>query len=209
MNLGPLVVFCTGLIALINPLANLPPYQGIIDAYPADIQRRVAVRTTMAVIGFMLLAVWGGRYLLSGLRIELAAMQAAGGLILARIAFAMLDPVGKKMAEDERHQTSEEAWGVVAIVPVALPLTVGGGTLAYIIATAMEYPGVVQQLSLSMGCITVGVVVGTIYYFSAPIMRALGPIGTRVVVRVAGVLLMAIALQLMSAGLRSLLPGLS
>lgn len=203
-----LLVFFTGLVALTNPLANLPLYQSLVSDYPMAIQKRIAIRTTLAVIAYMAIVVWLGKYLLMGLRIDVAAMEIAGGLIIARVALDMLNPRDKQMPSDETEQSHREPWSIVAVVPIAIPLTVGGGTLAYIAATASQNLGAAELLGLSLACTAAGIVIGVSYYFSNSIMNVLGPIGARILVRLAGVVLLAIGVQLLGSGVRGLIPAL-
>lgn len=209
MEIAETMVFATGLVALINPLACLPLYQGLVTGYHHSVQNRIAVSSGLVALIFMLVVVWCGDALLAALRIEVAAMQAAGGLIILRIAIDMMTPHDKSMPLDERGEADQEPWNIVAVVPIAIPMTVGGGTFAYIAAATTQAQGVSDFVSLSGACIAVATVIGMTYYFARPIMNTLGTIGARIIVRLAGVILMAIALQLMAAGLRGLMPGLA
>lgn len=203
------MVFATGLIALINPLASLTLYHSMVSSYPAPLQRRIAIRAAAVALAFMWLVVWCGDYLLAGLQIEVAAMQTAGGIIIMRIALDMMHPHSKFMPRDEREQAEEEPWNMVAVVPIAIPLTVGGGTFAYITASAAELDNATGAPALSAACAVLAAIIGATYYFARQIMDTLGPIGTRIFARMAGVVLLAIAMQLTATGLRGLLPGLA
>ena len=208
MDSTQLFVFFTGLVALINPLANLPLYQSLVAGYSLATQKRIAIRTTLSIMAYMTIIVWLGKYLLMGLRIDVAAMEIAGGLIVARVALDMLNPSDKEMPSDEAEQSHREPWSIVAVVPIAIPLTVGGGTLAYITANASQNLEAAGLLGLSLACIGASVVIGLSYYFSKSIMNVLGPIGTRILVRLAAVVLLAIGVQLLGSGVRGLIPAL-
>ena len=72
------IIFATGLFAIINPLALLPLYQDAVSVYPAEVRRRMVVRTTLATGIFLLIIVRFGAAILTGLQIEIGSIQIAG-----------------------------------------------------------------------------------------------------------------------------------
>ncbi len=209
MGTSEFLNYATGLLAMLNPLALLPLYQSLVADYPEEFHRRMAVRTTVAATCFMVVIVWLGKIFLDALQVDLGAMQVAGGLIVLKVAFDMMKPQSKEIPHDERAQTQRDPWNIVAVVPLAIPLTTGGGSMAYITAYAVQAQSTLDLVVMSGCSVVVGAACGVMYYFATPIMNTLGPIGTRIIVRLTAVILMAIAVQLTATGLGSLLPGLA
>ena len=197
------IIFATGLFAIINPLALLPLYQDAVSVYPAEVRRRMVVRTTLATGIFLLIIVWFGAAILTGLQIEIGSMQIAGGVIMFRAALAMLEPEDKQLKKDEQEQLESAAWSAQAVVPLAIPFTVGGGTMAYVIASTvgLDQSGLVI---MSLVCVFTAALVGLMYQFGRHLLEALGPIGTRIIVRISGIILIAMSIQLVAGGARRL-----
>ncbi len=209
MTFTQALLFGTGLLALINPPSVLPTYTEIVASYDLKTQRRIAIRTMFAIAAFMLIVLWLGQHILQYLDIQIGALQAAGGLIILRVGIRQVDANDRKMPEDELEKTESEAWNIVAVVPLAIPLTVGGGTIALLVATAAQSSGSIETLTLSVVCLFVSLIIGVIYYFASAIREFIGPIIMRIMVRIGGIILIAIAMQLLTTGLLTLLPGLA
>ena len=184
MDLAAALIFAIGLLTLINPTSILPAYTEIVSHYSSELQSRIALRTTWALMIIMLVVIWLGQHLLSVLDLSIGSLQVAGGIILLRGALRMVDANDKQLPDDEKRQTAAESWQVMAVVPLATPLSVGGGAIAFIIATASQYNTAVDLLILSVVAIIVAIIVGSFYYFSTPIKQILGPIGMRILVRI-------------------------
>lgn len=209
MDISEAVLFGTALLALINPPSLLPAYTEIVAPYSQGEQRQIAVRTTVALVAFMWVVLWSGQFLLNLMDIQVGALQAAGGVILLRVGFRQADANDREVPPDELARTERESWKVMAVVPLAIPLTAGGGTIALIVATAARHNEFLSILTLSLVCLLVSLIIGVVYFFATSIRDLLGPIVMRILVRIGGIILIAISVQLLAAGLIELLPGLA
>ena len=204
MTSAEIFTFAAGLLAIMNPPSLIPAYTEIIEPYPDKIQRRIALRTTWSLLVFMWFVLWLGQYCLQVMAIEIGALQAAGGLVLLRVGFRLVDANDKKVPQDEMDEM-EERWKIVAVVPLAIPLTAGGGTMALIVATAAQAQSALDVIYLSAGCLVVALIIGITYYFAMPIRNWLGTTVMRIMVRISGIILIAIAIQLLVKGSLSLI----
>ncbi len=209
MTFADALTFGTALLVLINPPSILPAYTDIVSAYEVKIQRSIAARTSISLAVFMLILIWLGQFILDALDIEIGALQVAGGLILLRGSIRMVDAADRALPEDELKQTESESWQVVSVVPLAIPLTVGGGTIALIVATTGQFNRVLDLMAMSLVCVLIALMMAAIYFFAGPISRTLGPIGMRILGRIGGIVLMAISVQLLTTGISALVPVLA
>lgn len=212
MNLQSIVLFATTLIAIVNPISSSVLFASTAARFSADVQRRMANQSALAVLVILLVCAWVGRFLLQILGISVPMLQAAGGLILLQYGIRMVTVEELKLTPAEQEsaeEVSEEHWKALAVVPLAIPGTVGAGTITTVViqATTFKSPG---DLAIITGiCIGTGLIMWIAFRSAAPIARRLGPIGMNIVTRVMGILVTATAFGLLGRGLTGLLPGLA
>src|SRR5262249_33701931 len=102
-----------------------------------------------------------------------------------------------------------ERWKTLAVVPLAIPGTVGAGTITTVVVQATTYSALRDLLIISGVATLTGLVMWLTFRSAGPIARRLGPIGLNVVTRVMGILVSATAFGLLGRGLGGLLPGLA
>ena len=209
LTLSDMLIFMTAMLAVINPPSILPAYAELVSPYSGKVQKKIAIRTGFFLVIIFLLMTWLGQIILNVLGISIGALQATGGIILLRGGLKMVDAQNRQLKEDEVEKAENDEWRTLSIVPIAIPLTVGGGTMALLVATASRHPTMLDHFALSGINICVALVVTLCYLFAAPISKWLGPTGMRVLVRVGGIVLVAISLQLLAKGLQALIPALS
>ena len=95
------------------------------------------------------------------------------------------------------------------MVPLAIPLTAGPGTMATVLVAAHQHPSVLSKVEISIVVIVLAVLTGLLFSFAAPISKRLGKSGMGVVTRVMGIILAAIAMGMLADGLKGMLPGLA
>ncbi len=212
MHLRDVVLFTTTLLAIVNPISSAVLFATMAGRFGSDIQRRMANQSAFAVLVVLLVCAWMGRPLLQILGISVPMLQAAGGLILLLYGLRMVTVEEVKLTPAEQvsaEEVPEEHWKTLAVVPLAIPGTVGAGSITTVVvqATTFTTPRDLAVISGVCGC--VAIVMWLTFRSAGSIARRLGPIGLNVVTRVMGILVSATAFGLLGRGIGGLLPGLA
>ncbi|HEX6686152.1 MAG TPA: MarC family protein [Candidatus Limnocylindrales bacterium] len=182
-------VFVT-LLVIVDPPGMVPIFLALTGTMPARERHRAAWNAVALALGVIVVFAVAGRTILEYLHIDLPALQGAGGLLLVLVALELL--TGKTEAPDQ-HKTSN-----VALVPLGTPLLAGPGA---IVATMLFVQGsdtTAQYVAIGVAIVAVMVAVYLVLRYSGVLVRVLKPSGIEVLTRIAGLLLAAIAVQLMA-----------
>ena len=212
MTLQAVVLFATSLVAIVNPISSAVLFATISARFGAGIQRRMANQAALAVLIILLVCAWLGRPLLLVLGITVPMLQAAGGLILLLYGLRMVTVDELKLTEEEHltaEEVPEERWKTLAVVPLAIPGTVGAGTITTVVVQATTYSDIRDMGIITVVASLTALVMWLTYRSAGPIAKRLGPIGLNVVTRVMGILVSATAFGLLGRGVAGLLPGLA
>lgn len=195
-----LVTF-TSIFFIVDPIAAIPTYLVITQQETATERRRTARRACIAMT--VLLIVFGatGTMLFRAFGITLAAFRTAGGLILWFVAMDMLH--GERRTQEGRDEVYEgQIKEDVAITPLAIPMLAGPGAISTAIVLAGQAHGAAQT-ALVYGSIAVtGVLAYVSLRLGEPLLERLGKTGIRVVTRIMGLILAAVAVQFVFSGVR-------
>ena len=212
MTYQSVVLFSTTLLAIVNPVGSAVMFAAVAGRFPKVVQRRMANQSGIAILIILIVCAWLGRMILQMLGISVPMLQAAGGLILLRYGLLMVSAEdSNKLSEKETHtaeEVPEAKWKALAVVPLAIPGTVGAGTITTVVIQASTYNTPRDLLIISAVSLIVAVIVWLAFRLASPISRRLGPIGMNIVTRVMGILLTATAFGLLGRGVGGLLPGL-
>ena len=200
------------LLAVVNPLAIVPFFIHYTQGFSAEQRRRTVV--TASFTAFLVIAVSAliGLQLLDFFGISLASFQVGGGMLLLISAMNMLNaqPAESKPQARELEEGAEKAamGASIAVVPLTIPLLTGPATMS----TVVIYAERAQDLWQLMVLVGYGVVIGAATFIcfalAEPIARVLGKTGIRVMTRLMGLMLAALAVEVMAVGLVKLFPGL-
>lgn len=187
-------VFVT-LFVIMDPPGTVPIFLGLTSTMTAP-ARSAAARQAVAVALFVitLFAVFG-QQILAYLHISLPALQAAGGLLLLLVALELL--TGKEEEAVPRPGVN------VAFVPLGTPLTAGPGAIVATMVFVGQAEGAAEHVSIALGVLGVHLALFLAMRFAGVIHRVLGTNGVSLVTRIAGLLLSAIAVQLVADAVRS------
>jgi multiple antibiotic resistance protein len=211
VKLQAVVLFSTTLLAIVNPVSSAVMFATLAGRFTPGIQRRMANQSGLAILVILLVTTWIGNYLLSMLGISPPMLQAAGGLILLRYGLRMVNVEETKLTAAETTsavEVPEEHWKALAVVPLAIPGTVGAGTITTIVIQAGSFDTFRDRLIISAVSFIVAILVWIAFRSAGPISRKLGPIGMNIITRVMGILVTATAFGLLGRGIGGLLPGL-
>ena len=196
------------MIIMMNPLGSLSIFIDLTKGSSVIIQRHIALRTSIAIIIIMLLTVWSGKELLNWLGITIPSFRFAGGIILLLMGLSMLQ--SRESAVSYTHEDDEAAKErhSIAVVPMALPVIVGPGTISTLVIAVGDYPEFASKSWISLLCLFLTVGMGIILYFASPIVKFVGTSVIKVVTRIMGMIIMAIAVGMLAEGLIGLIPAL-
>ena len=203
-----LLTFAAALLTITNPVGSLAIFAGLTDGATADYRRQTAFRAALAVAAVMLAVLWAGQFLLPALGVRIQGLQMAGGVIIALMGLSMLrgrtSAVAHTPAENAEAQEKES----IAVVPMAIPVIAGPGVMTTILLAAHEHPSAAEKGAMTGICLAVAAVVWLALRFAGPVSARLGVAGVNVVTRLMGVVLTAIAFEMLTDGLSAALPGL-
>ncbi len=201
--------FLTALLVILDPFMAVPILLGLTQDYTHRQRARVASIAAATVAAVLIAAALTGEQLLLFMGTSLASFRVGGGLILLLMALAMLraEPDTLRVSSADTHP-SEAASGI-AVVPLAIPLLAGPGAISTVIIQ-MHRPGVPLHPWIIIACILlVCLVLWTVLRLAAPIGNALGRLGINIINRLFGLILTAIAVEIMANGLKALFPVLA
>jgi multiple antibiotic resistance protein len=203
------LTFLIGIFAILNPLGTIPIFLGLMAGRSSDELRRTALKTAIAVAVVLVLSVWAGESVLMFFGIGIPAFRIGGGILLLIIAIAMFDAKISMARHTPAEQVEAELKDDISVVPMAVPLLAGPGAISLTIVDAHQAVGWSGKLMLSAGIILIAVIVWAVLWLAEPIGKRLGTTGLNIATRIMGLILAAMAVQLMAGGMLSLFPGLA
>jgi multiple antibiotic resistance protein len=182
-------VFVT-LLVITDPPGMMPIFLALTGAMPAGERNRAAWQAVALALGVIVVFAVAGQTLLDYLHVEVPALQAAGGLLLILVALELLTG---KTDEPEQQSTSN-----IALVPLGTPLLAGPGAIVATMLFVQRSDGLADYVAIAAGIVAVMIAVWLTLRFSGGIAKVLRPGGIEVLTRIAGLLLAAIAVQLIA-----------
>jgi multiple antibiotic resistance protein len=199
------------LLTLFNPPSAMAAFASLAGRYPRDVQSRMARRTAGYYAVAILLMTWAGRPLLRILGMSLPALRVAGGFVLLLAAVPMVTEYQRSDAHKEAELEAEaktRSWVQLIAVPLTFPLSIGGATVAAVIAAAGEQPSLARAMATSLVGLVMTAVVWLTLRSAIPLTNRISHGAMVALTAVSGLVLLCIAFEVIAAGLRDLLPGL-
>jgi len=183
------------LFVIMDPPGLLPIFLAFTGAMSSRQRNRAAAQAVAVAFGVIVVFAVAGEQILRYLGIDLPALQGAGGLLLLLVALALLT--------GRQDDPTEQATSNVALVPLGTPLLAGPGAIVATILFVRRADGIDGYLAIAAAIAVLHLVIFAFLRFSSLIVRILRPGGIEVVTRIAGLLLAAIAVQLIADAVAS------
>ncbi len=203
-------------LPIINPLASAPVYASLTNGLDEPTRAMLARRIGRHVILLLVGATLVGSYVLDFFGISLPIVRVAGGLVVAQMAWRMLN--AQQSAGDDQSQMAQSVSAaniqIRAFYPLTFPLTCGPGSIAVAITVgaSLHTPKVAESLVTFsggvLGMVLIGVLVALTYRYATRLLRPLGEVGQIVFMRLMAFILLSIGVQILWDGLSALLRGL-
>ncbi len=190
------------LFVIMDPPGTVPIFMSLTAQMSAKDRNRSALQALLVATGVIVAFAIFGQSILNYMHISLAALQGAGGLLLVLIALQLL--TGSTSGEEKAGKYKN-----VAFVPLGTPLMAGPGAIVAVMVFVQQSSTPPQFLAVALG---IAATLGSLYLamrFAGVVQRVLGENGVELVTRIAGLLLSAIAVQMIADAVHSFIQSWS
>lgn len=184
-------VFVT-LLVIIDPPGTVPVFLGLTRGRSARARHRLAWQAALVAFGVIVAFALFGQTILHYLGVGLPALEGAGGLLLLLVSLELLTGKASEPTSEERARTN------VAFVPLGTPLLAGPGAIVATMLYVRQVHNVGNFVALALAIAAVFIVIWLAMRFSTVIQRVLTDNGVELLTRIGGLLLSAIAVQLVA-----------
>jgi multiple antibiotic resistance protein len=197
------------LLAIVNPLACVPFFIHYTQGFSPALRRKTIWVSSFTAFVVIALSALLGLQLLEFFGISLASFQVGGGMLLLTSSLAMLNaqPAEAKSAQTELDDHSIRT--SVAVVPLTIPLLTGPATMSTVVILAEKTKDFWQLGILVSYGVIIAFATALCFSLAQPIARVLGKTGINVMTRLMGLILAALAVEVMADGLQKLFPILA
>ena len=191
--------FAIGLLALVDPFTSIPLFLAVTAHLSSSGKTKAAIVAALTATATLLLFQLTGESIVEALGSSLPSFQIAGGLVIGLAGLQMLsstpgDNLG--LADDSADQSPIH----VGIVPLGIPMLGGAGAISKVVIETHEGFGVEHEAVITAIIVGIGIIVAVVLAAAAPIGRVLGPGGLTVINRLAGLIVLAIAVEMIITG---------
>lgn len=209
MEIKPLLT----LLAVVNPLSVVPFFIHYTEDFSHEQRRRTIWISAVSAFAVIALSALLGLQILAFFGISLASFQVGGGMLLLTSALSMLNaqPAESRSTaqemEDAAQRSAERA--SLAVVPLTIPLLTGPATMSTVIIYANKARSLLELGVLVGYGVVIALASALCFALAEPIAGVLGKTGINVMTRLMGLMLAALAVEVMSDGLVKLFPVLA
>ncbi len=197
--LNDILLAFVAILPVVNPFSKPPIFLSITEGWSIEERRNEAFKASIYAFIILLVSLLAGTFILAFFSISLPALQVAGGLLIARTGFQMLNPQKEHHQTDAEHREACER-DDISFVPLAMPLLSGPGSMAVMInlATEVKFAGewVIYTVAAAAVCLLSYFVLAE----SVRLVRVLGVNGMNALSKLMGFLLLALAVQFIMNG---------
>ncbi len=200
---------------ILNPIGSaivLLPFTSSADEATRRLIALKVARNTWVILAIVLFV---GSPLLAFFGISIPVVQAAGGLVVASMGWTLLK-ADDGLADDREAASARSPASLLSqtFYPFTFPVTVGPGSVAVTLTLAAHttHPSVtntiVSQLGAVVGFLALSITVYLCFAYTVPMLRRIGPSGTKVITRLMAFILMCIGAQIAWSGVSGLILSL-
>jgi|TARA_Y100000996_G_scaffold78005_1_gene52748 multiple antibiotic resistance protein len=196
-----LILSIISLITLINPVGIIPTYLNIIENFNDKEQREITFKA--CIVAFILLLIFAimGTFIFNFFNLTIYAFKIVGGILFFRIGLNMVESKvsrTKSTPQEEKEALNKED---ITYTPLGIPLIAGPGAITSVMILSEGVVSTPEKILFVLAIAICIIITYIILSASKKMSRMIGTTGIRVIQRVMGIILMAIAVQLIFNGL--------
>ena len=198
-----------GLLAVANNVAAIPLYLVLIQGFTQKERLKLCNIATLTSFLTMIISLFMGIAILKFFEISLPAFRIAGGLLLLKTGISMMSD-RKEKADSQIESPSFSQIISTAVIPIAIPLTTGPGTISTVILFASSISHNMSMHILLLAAIMIMTAVIWLSFWYAPVIsKVFGPTGLDVLTKIFGLITLALGVQFILTGILDAFPKLS
>lgn len=193
------------LLPIANPVSTAALFLGITQGDTEAHRRHQATMGVLYMFGILVVFLVAGSLILEFFGISLSGLRIAGGIMVAKVAWGMLNPGpdDNRVAGDSKSEARKKS--DVSFTPLAMPSLSGPGAIAVTIGLAAEVDAVGDYLMIALGILAVSLISWVALRGSTTVVRFFGVAGMNALSRIMGFLLLCVGVQFVLNGMMGFL----
>ena len=193
------------LVAVIDPIGNIPVYIAL-TSHKTDVEHKsIAIKTSCSAVLLLVASFLFGKYIIAFFGIKMSAFKLIGGIFLVYISFTMLSNEKNFYSYSEEIDDKED----ISLMPLTFPLFIGPAALSIVIIQSDEISTQLERFIILSEFILAGFLIWITLKLSKIILNSLSKTGIKFIHQIMGLLLGSLAIGMIAEELKILLPGLS
>ena len=201
MDLSFLYYAIFTLFVIINPIGTIGIIRSLLDDYNKKNRKRIIHKAMVVATSSLLVFTIFGNAIFGFLDINLYSFKIAGGILLGMISLQMIFGQKQKTKHTSEEEDEWETMENLAITPLAIPLMTGPGAITTGILLYSSAVSAEQKIFVILAVVIACMLAYVIFRSSDKIFSILGTTGTKVITRLMGLILLAIAVQYITGGI--------
>jgi len=190
------------MMAIVDPLGVSAIMLSLLsDSSSKEDISKIALKSTITIIIAFFVVLLGGNFLLKLFGIEIDSLKVMGGIILLLMAIKMVNGYNESKNQTKEERVEAETHEDFSIIPLAIPITFGPGIFATVLILRSQSEGIVSLLAFILSFLVVALCVYLAFRNSIYIKRYLGITGSKIITRLMGLIVGAIAVQFIISGI--------
>jgi multiple antibiotic resistance protein len=192
------------LVAVIDPIGNIPVYISLTAKKTDTEHKSIALKTSCSAVILLVASFLLGKHIIVFFGIEMSAFKLIGGLFLVYISFTMLSNTKSSYLFSEDNIEED-----ISLMPLTFPLFIGPAAISIVIIQSDKISNWTGQIISFFEFTLIGLLIWLTLRLSKLILNSLSKIGTKFIHQIMGLLLGSLAIGMIADELKILLPGLS
>ena len=195
----------TSLLSIANPFAAMPIFLAMTDGDTNEHRRQQARKASMYMVLILVVFLLGGNYIISFFGISLEGIRIAGGLLIMKMAYSLLDPdrQGRKLTAADHSEAFRKP--DISFSPLAMPMLAGPGSIALVLGLATQSASVLDYSAVLLAIFLVALASFGLLAVSRRVTLMLGKTGMTALTRMMGFIALTIGVQFIINGVRPII----
>lgn len=199
----------TALVVIVDPFLAAPILMSLTPNLSATERGRIVRVTAMTVALVLIVTAFAGESLLRWMGTSLGSFRVGGGIVMFLMALAMLQAEVDKVRVKPEETRVDLHYSSIAVVPLAIPLLAGPGAISTVIIAMQRSEQPYHWVGVVLVILVTAFILWLVLKSADTVARRLGDTGLNILNRVFGLILTAIAVEVIANGLRQLFPVLA